>query len=422
MNPRASSENTPSGVAPSHRVIASDANEIVPSGRVIAPGATVGMLGGGQLGRMFALAAAPLGYRVVVFADHEDSPAGAIAHRCIVGDLSDRKLLDAFAQQCDVITLEFENIPADSVRYLAERVAVFPSADVLRIAQDRGIEKQTLAAAGLRVTPFRLVRCIDDALAAMKELGLPLVLKTTRDGYDGKGQWKIGSHHGLTELAGRGADSGGLDFSRPLIAEAWVAYQKEVSVIIARGHSGQTAVYPVFENRHRNHILDLTLCPAEVSSDISRKATEMAISAAEAISLVGLICIEFFLDKRGELLINEIAPRPHNSGHLSIEACHTSQFEQQLRAVCGLPLGSTELIGPAAAMVNLMGELWQCGEPDWTEVLQTGGAHLHLYDKGSANPGRKMGHITLVGSEGSGPPHEQLLQLRNAAAKLESSV
>lgn len=394
----------------------------VPSRCTIAPGGTVGMLGGGQLGRMFALAAAPLGYRVVVFADHADAPAAAVAHRCVVGDLSDRALLDQFAQQCDVITLEFENIPVDSVRYLAERVAVFPSADVLRIAQDRGIEKQTLSAAGLRVTPFRLVSCVDDALAALDELGQPIVLKTTRDGYDGKGQWKIESRQRLVELAGRGGDSGGIDFARPLIAEAWVAYQKEVSVIIARGHSGQTAVYPVFENRHRNHILDLTLCPAEISSDISRKATAMAIAAAEAISLVGLICIEFFLDQRGELMINEIAPRPHNSGHLSIEACHTSQFEQQLRAVCGLPLGSTELICPAAAMVNLMGELWQGGPPDWTEVLQTDGAHLHLYDKGQAKSGRKMGHITLVASEGGPPPPQHLLQLRDSAAAPEPSL
>jgi 5-(carboxyamino)imidazole ribonucleotide synthase len=365
--------------------------------RVILPGSVIGMLGGGQLGRMFAIAAAQLGYRVVVLADHQDAPAAAVAQRTIVGEMTDHRLLDQLADLCDVITLEFENIPVETVRYLTARVGVFPSADVLRIAQDRGIEKQTLADAGLPVTPFRLVSSRSDAAAALDELGEPIVLKTTRDGYDGKGQWKIESETALDQLAARSPEQGGIDFGRPLIAEAWVNYQKEVSVIIARGHNGETAVYPVFENRHRNHILDVTICPADISESLARRATEMAIGAAEAISLVGLICIEYFIGGDGELMINEIAPRPHNSGHLTIEACRTSQFEQQLRAICGLPLGSTDLIFPSAAMANVMGDRWQAGQPpDWIPILKTPGAHLHLYDKGEAKIGRKMGHITLT--------------------------
>lgn len=390
--------------------------------RTISPGGVIGMLGGGQLGRMFAIAAAQLGYRVVVLADHPQAPAAAVAHGSLVGELTDHRLLDQLAQQCDVVTLEFENIPVDSVRYLAQRVGVFPSAEVLRVAQDRGIEKQTLADAGLRVTPFRLVSGLDDAVAALDQLGQPIVLKTTRDGYDGKGQWKIESRAALDRLASGSAQRGGIDFGRPLIAEAWVHYQKEVSVIVARGADGETAVYPVFENRHRNHILDVTTCPADISAAVAQRATEMAIGAAEAISLIGLICIEYFLGADGGLMINEIAPRPHNSGHLSIEACHTSQFEQQLRAVCGLPLGSTDLIFPAAAMLNVMGDRWQNGQPpDWTPVLQTAGAHLHLYDKGEAKVGRKMGHITLTGPAcDPGELSDRLLRAQLTAAELKS--
>jgi len=378
---------------------ASNGSTAFASPRPIAPGGVIGMLGGGQLGRMFAIAAAQLGYRVVVLADHPHSPAVAVADQAIIGDLNDRSLLDQLAQQCDVVTLEFENIPVESVRHLAQHVGVYPSADVLRIAQDRGIEKQTLRDAGLPVTPFRMVSCYSDAASALGELGEPIVLKTTRDGYDGKGQWKISSPAALDQWAARPLEQGGLDFERPLIAEAWVHYQREISVIIARGHNGETAVYPVFENRHRNHILDVTICPAEISDQLKQRAAAMAVQAAEAIELVGLICIEFFLDQHDELMINEIAPRPHNSGHLTIEACHTSQFEQQLRAVCGLPLGSTDLLFPHAAMVNVMGDSWREGQPpDWTPILQLPGAHLHLYDKGEAKVGRKMGHITLTGA------------------------
>jgi 5-(carboxyamino)imidazole ribonucleotide synthase len=358
------------------------------------------MLGGGQLGRMFAIAATSLGYRVTVLTDQPNCPAATVAHETIVGNLKDHATLDRFADACEVVTLEFENIPVDALDYLSNKVGVFPSAGVLRVAQDRGIEKQTLRDAGLPVTNFRLVNSLADAEAALDALGQPIVLKTTRDGYDGKGQWKIESLECLHACASRGGEENGLRFDRPLIAEAWVPYEKEVSVIIARTRRGgrfDVAVYPVFENRHRNHILDVTLCPAGITSDTEAQAKLMAIRAAEAIDLVGLICIEFFVLPGGDLLINEIAPRPHNSGHLTIDACHTSQFEQQVRSVCGLPLGDPGLIVPASAMVNVMGEMWHRGEPDWSSLLEISGAHLHLYDKGAAKKGRKMGHLTLTG-------------------------
>jgi 5-(carboxyamino)imidazole ribonucleotide synthase len=383
------------------------------SPHLVKPGGVIGMLGGGQLGRMFAIAAATMGYRVLVLTDASHSPAASVSEHSLFGDLNDRAILDQLAQRCDVVTLEFENIPCVAADYLAQRVGVFPSAAVLRVAQDRGVEKQTLVDAGLPVTPFHLVGGLADAERAIERLGLPIVLKTTRDGYDGKGQWKIDSSETLARLAAISESDGGIAFDRPLIAEAWVNYDKELSVIIARNRAGgigadtdgsdSIAVYPVFENRHRNHILDLTTCPAEIDDETAKAATEMAIRAAEAIGLVGLICIEYFLDADGRLLINEIAPRPHNSGHLTIEACHTSQFEQQLRAVCGLPLGDTSLVFPAAAMINLMGEMWDGGEPDWVALLRIPSSHLHLYDKGDARKGRKMGHLTLVGDSGDLP-------------------
>lgn len=351
------------------------------------------MLGGGQLGRMFAIAAARLGYRVIVFSDRADCPAAAVSHQTIVGELTDREQLDEFAAQCDVVTLEFENLPVDAVSYLASRVAVYPAPEVLRISQDRRLEKQAFAEAGLAVTPFRVVNSHDDLHSAITELGLPIVLKTARDGYDGKGQWKI-DDASLSTLEP-------LIIDRPMIAEAWITHQRELSVIVARSHDGQCVAYPAFENQHRNHILDISFCPSRVTVETETRATKLAIAAAEVLSLVGLMCVEMFQDLAGRLMINEVAPRPHNSGHLSIEACHTSQFEQQVRVVCGLPLGDTSLRVPAAAMVNLMGELWNEGEPDWRVVLASPGLNLHLYDKRQAAVGRKMGHITATGSEAS---------------------
>jgi 5-(carboxyamino)imidazole ribonucleotide synthase len=368
-------------------------NNVIPF-KTIPPGGTIGMLGGGQLGRMFAVAAAQLGYRVIVFSNHEQCPAGEVAYRTIVGELTDRERLDELAHACDVVTLEFENLPVDAVSYLATKVAVYPSPEVLRISQDRRFEKQTFAEAGLAVTPFCVVNDHDDLRAAIGKLGLPLVLKTARDGYDGKGQWKI------DESAAQDLSQFVID--RPMIAEAWITYQRELSVIIARSHDGQMAVYPAFENEHRNHILDVTTCPADVSQETLEQSMQLAIQAAETISLVGLMCVEMFHATDGRLMINEVAPRPHNSGHLTIEACHTSQFEQQVRVVCGLPLGDTSLLFPVAAMVNLMGELWSPEEPNWNAVFASPASHLHLYGKRHAATGRKMGHITCTGTDRKG--------------------
>jgi len=359
----------------------------------VAPGGTIGMLGGGQLGRMFAMAAAQLGYRVIVFSDKANCPAATVAYQTIVGELTDRDRIDELAAQCDVVTLEFENLPVDAVRYLASRVPVYPSPEVLRIAQDRRLEKQTFLDAGLAVTPFQIVNDQSDLEAAIERLGLPVVLKTARDGYDGKGQWKIGK----TEAK----DLSQFPIDRPMIAEAWITHQREISVIVARSQHGEIAVYPAFENDHRDHILDVTVCPARITPAIQAEATQLAIAAAEAISLIGLMCVEMFQGVDDHLMINEVAPRPHNSAHLTIEACHTSQFEQQVRVVCGMPLGDTSLRVPAAAMVNLMGDLWSDGEPNWSEALSAHGLHLHLYDKGHAAKGRKMGHLTATGNDAS---------------------
>ncbi|TVQ03181.1 MAG: 5-(carboxyamino)imidazole ribonucleotide synthase [Planctomycetaceae bacterium] len=399
-------ENDSEPLTGSEPLTAGDTSRCDPP-RPVLPGSTIGMLGGGQLGRMFGLAAAQLGYRMVVLGDAEDCPAAPVSVRTLVGSPDSSALLDEFASLCDVATLEFENIPVSTVAYLAPRLKVYPQAAVLRVAQDRVLEKQTLAAAGLPVTPFQPVSSPGDLQNARQSLGLPIVLKTTRDGYDGKGQWKIRSESELREWTEPTTGEATDRFDRPLIAEAWVDYQREVSVLVARGAAPlaaptdsdpfPVAAYPVFENRHRNHILDVTTCPASIAPTTAERATELAIHAARSLGLFGLMCIEFFIDEQGDLLINEIAPRPHNSGHLTIEACQTSQFEQQLRAVCGLPLGDPALIVPAAAMVNVMGDAWRNGTPDWDAILSIPGAHLHLYDKRSPKLGRKMGHVTLVG-------------------------
>lgn len=353
------------------------------------PGATIGMLGGGQLGRMFALAAHELGYRVVVFDRAADSPASQVAGNTVAADFGDREALARFAAQCDVVTLEWENIPTEAVAYISQTTAVFPSVDVLRVAQDRRIEKETLARFGLPVTPFAAVDGLDDARQAAASLGYPLVLKTRRSGYDGKGQRRVQDADELTAAIEAFA-------GEPLVAEQWIAHRRELSVIVARNGRGEMAVYPLFENRHRHHILDLSICPPDDTSPLQDSAERIARSAAESLGLVGLLCVELFETPEGQLLINEIAPRPHNSGHLTIEAAATSQFEQHLRAVCGLPLGATDVQRPAA-MVNLLGDLWQGGAPRMERALAVRETHLHLYGKAEARPRRKMGHITALG-------------------------
>ncbi|TWU59999.1 N5-carboxyaminoimidazole ribonucleotide synthase [Rubripirellula tenax] len=360
--------------------------------KTILPGSTIGMVGGGQLGRMFAIAASSMGYDVVVFCEGVDTPAAQVASGSVVGKLDDKDAMDAFASQCNVITLEFENIPAATIARCEQFASTYPSASVLATAQDRLIEKNTLQDSGLPVTPFAKVNDAESLNAAGKTLGWPMVVKTARSGYDGKGQSKVESAADAEQIDWTACDA--------WIAEKWVPFDCEVSVVVARRADGVSKCFPVFENAHANHILDVSVVPASVSPAVSEEAKRIATSAAETLNVVGLLCVEFFVDGEN-LMINEVAPRPHNSAHLTIEACVTSQFEQHVRAVCGLPLGSTELKCPAAAMANLLGDVWTgaASSPAWDRALDDADVSLHLYGKREAKPGRKMGHLTITGRD-----------------------
>jgi 5-(carboxyamino)imidazole ribonucleotide synthase len=354
----------------------------------IQPGAVLGILGSGQLGRMLGLAARRLGYRVHTFSPDSDSPTGQIADREVVGAYDDEDALRAFADRVDVVTFEFENVPSASVAAIAERAPVRPAGSVLHTTQHRGREKSFLSRAGLPVGPYALVATPDELAAAIVRLGCPAVLKTASFGYDGKGQARIDR----PEDAAAAWDRIG---RQPAVLEAFIDFEREVSVVAARGSDGSFAHYGVFENVHANHILDVTMSPAGVAPQVAAEAEAIARAALEALDVVGVLCVEMFLTRAGNLLVNELAPRTHNSGHLTLEACVTSQFEQQLRAVCGLPLGATDLLKPAA-MANLLGDLWQTGEPNWSNALAMPGISLHLYGKQHPKPGRKMGHLTVL--------------------------
>lgn len=356
--------------------------------RPIEPGRPVGMLGGGQLGRMFTLAAKAMGYRVHVFTPETDSPAGQVADRVTVAAYEDLDRVREFARGIDVLTLEFENVPSDTAAAAAALTPVRPSPEVLHVCQHRLREKERLRAAGLPVTAFAPVTSPAEAEEAARRLGVPGVLKTAASGYDGKGQRKVGAPEEARTAFGA---LGGVE----CIYERFVDFEREVSVVAARGRGGQFAHFGVFENEHANHILDVTLCPARVSAQVRAEAEAIARAVMESLAVEGVLCVEMFLTGAGGLVVNELAPRPHNSGHLSIEAHETSQFEQQLRAVTGLPLGSTAERSPAA-MANLLGDLWAQGAPRFENALALPGVHLHLYGKESARPGRKMGHLTAL--------------------------
>lgn len=353
----------------------------------LPPGATIGVLGSGQLGRMLALAARRMGYGVHVFSPEEESPAGRIASREWSAPYEDLDAARLFAGGVDVVTLEFENIPAGTVEEISALTPVRPGLRALQITQNRLREKEFLRGAGFPVAPFRSVPDRASLDAAVEEVGVPAVLKTAGFGYDGKGQTRISA----PEDAGDAWDGLGGE----AVLEAWVDFEAELSVVAARGLDGSFAHYGAVRNTHDRHILDLTVAPAGVPPEVEVRAVEIAAGVFEELGIVGTACVEFFLTGRGELLVNEVAPRPHNSGHWTIEGAATSQFEQQLRAVCGLPLGSTHRPEPAA-MANLLGDLWAGGEPDWPAALAVPGASLHLYGKGEPRPGRKMGHITAL--------------------------
>jgi 5-(carboxyamino)imidazole ribonucleotide synthase len=381
------------------------------SSHIFLPGSTIGVMGGGQLGRMFAIAARRMGYRVHTFSPDEDTPTGQLADREVAARYDDAEAVRDFARGIDVLTFEFENIPTQTIEWASEFCEVRPSANVLHICQHRLREKQFLAGAGLPLPRFEAVNNATELADAMQRVGVPAVLKTAAFGYDGKGQRKIGLREDPAKVW---EEFGG----GHAVLEQFVEFEKEVSVIVARGFDGKMAAYPVCENVHRNHILDVTFVPAAINSDADVQARVLAGQVAEQLDLVGLLAVEMFLLKDGSLLINELAPRPHNSGHFSFDASITSQFEQQLRAVCGLPLGSTESLRPSA-MVNLLGDIWANGEPDWAAAAALPEVKIHLYGKAEPRPGRKMGHLVAFGNTGEEAANRALVA---RAALLKSSA
>lgn len=373
------------------------------SSQAILPGATLGVLGSGQLGRMFAIAARRMGYRVHTFSPDNDSPTGQVADAEVTARYDDLEAVANFAKQVSVVTFEFENVPSATAEAAARFAPVRPAGQVLHFTQQRLREKTYLSDHGFPVTPFRAVRSLAELEHALRELGTPAVLKTAGWGYDGKGQTKIASLADAASAWNTVFPATAVASSRDnaestaceAILEGFVNFRLEVSVVAARGLDGSFAAFPLFENAHANHILDVTVCPARVAPKVAAEAETIARGILESLDVVGVLCVEMFLTSDDKLLINELAPRPHNSGHLTFDACVTSQFEQQVRAVCGLPLGSTELLRPAA-MANLLGDVWTNGEPNWSAALAIPEVKLHLYGKASARPGRKMGHLTAM--------------------------
>jgi len=357
----------------------------------VLPGAMLGVLGGGQLGRMFVAAAQRMGYQVTVLDPAADSPAGRSADRLICADYTDQAALERLASECAAITTEFENIPAASLRQLSERSVVNPDAYSVAIAQDRVLEKQFLRDNGFAVAPFSVIQQPSDQTAQAVAHLLPGILKVSQFGYDGKGQKSVNRQSDLTAAYAQ--------LNHPIcVLEKFMPLQCEISVVVTRGGDGELKTFPVAENQHINGILDISIVPARISKVLAQQAQAVACQVAERLNYRGVLCVEFFVVQHDELLINEIAPRPHNSGHYSIDACVTSQFEQQVRALCGLPLGAT-MQHSAAVMVNLLGDLWQNDTPDWNVILQYPMAKLHLYGKTEARPGRKMGHFTVLGAD-----------------------
>ncbi|KXK05442.1 MAG: phosphoribosylaminoimidazole carboxylase [Acidobacteria bacterium OLB17] len=337
---------------------------------------------------MSAIEARKLGYRVHTYSPGRNTPTGQVADAETTASYDDLFEVRTFAQSVDVVTFEFENVPSATIEAAAEFAPVHPRGQVLHTTQDRLREKTFLEKHGFPLAGFRRIRTIEDLFKGVEEIGLPAVLKTAGFGYDGKGQARINAH---SEIEAAFDPLNG----REAVLEQFVAFEKEISVVCARGMDGSFAHFGVIENEHTNHILDVSTAPAEVDEATAKDAVEIARAIAEAFEYVGTLAVEFFLEGSGKLRVNEIAPRPHNSGHLTFDACVTSQFEQQIRAVCGLPLGSTEYHSPAA-MANLLGDIWENGEPNWAAALADPHIKLHLYGKSEPKRGRKMGHITAL--------------------------
>jgi 5-(carboxyamino)imidazole ribonucleotide synthase len=374
---------------------------------MIPPGSTLGLLGGGQLGRMFAARARSMGYQVWVLDPDLASPAGRMADRHLAAAYTDAGALDELAAGCRVVTTEFENVPAEALERLAPRVQVWPPPRAVAIAQDRLREKQFLREHGLPTTRFAPVEREEDIQPAWKAVGGPALMKTSRLGYDGKGQASVMSPGEAREAFAR--------FGVACVLERRLDLEGELSVVLARSQGRRIAAYPAGENRHVDGVLDSTVVPASFGEPLREEAARMARRVADALDYVGVLGVELFVANGGRLYINELAPRPHNSGHYTQDACVTCQFEQQVRAICGLPLGSTALLSPVA-MVNLLGELWADGEPRWERALEDPAARLHLYGKTAPRPGRKMGHLNLLAAT----PGEALQRARDARAALTS--
>ena len=359
---------------------------------MILPGEKLGLLGGGQLGRMFTVAARTMGYEVVVLDPDPDSPAGALANEHLCAAYDDMAALDHLADSCSAATIEFENIPAASLEYIMKKIPVRPGSDAIRIARDRIKEKGTLKSLGLPTADYVVIESDTDLANATATDVYPAILKTATLGYDGKGQATVENKNNLarayTELG-----------NVPCILEKQVALRCEISVILARSDCGHIETYPVGENQHKNGILDVTIVPARVATDLCREADRLSRVIAEELNYVGVLAVEFFIDENDNLLINEIAPRPHNSGHYTMNACITDQFQQQVRTLCGFRPGETTLV-KSAVMVNILGDEWKkSNTPKWDNVLRKQNTFLHLYEKNEPRKGRKMGHYTCIGDD-----------------------
>ncbi|MEM9025754.1 MAG: 5-(carboxyamino)imidazole ribonucleotide synthase [Verrucomicrobiota bacterium] len=358
--------------------------------KAFLPGTRIGIFGGGQLGRMMIIAGRPMGYHFHVFDPSEDCTAGRLADAHTAAAYTDSEALIAFAKSVDVVTLEFENIDAAAVETVAKNRPVFPKADILRTCQNRSREKKFLSGIEVPVAPYAVAKSADAMAKCIEKVGTPCVVKSAESGYDGKGQIK------LTEFKAKDKKKiwesvGGSE----VVVEKWIEHTGEFSCICARRSDGTSRMFPMARNAHRNHILAESTVPCGLPSQIEAEGQRITRRIAEELDVVGLITVEFFLAPDNTLLVNELAPRPHNSGHYTIDACITSQFEQHLRAVCGLPLGDPSMHTPAK-MINLLGDRWAEKDPDWEELLKDPKAKLHLYDKGEPRPGRKMGHLTLL--------------------------
>ena len=359
--------------------------------QTLLPGSTLGMLGGGQLGRLFAMSARSMGYKVIILEPDPDSPAAQFADEHLITAYDDEAVLKKLATDCDVITTEFENIPADVLNKLSETCPVHPSASALEKAQDRIVEKAFILSCGLLPVPYVAIRTKSDIAKAATELNFPAILKTARFGYDGKGQQIINSADEIEDAFMQLRQA-------PCVLEQFIDLDCEISVILGRNEKGESQCLPIAENIHKNGILYQSLVPARISENIAQAAQAAAKRLADKLEYVGVLAVEFFVTKQGELLVNEMAPRTHNSGHYSVDACVTSQFEQQVRMICGLPFGDNRLLSPVV-MTNMLGDLWgedNSQSPHWDKLLKNPATKLHLYGKKEARNGRKMGHYCTL--------------------------